>query len=147
MSKKIKYIFSLSILILLFSGFLLLQNYTQISQPVVTHMNISGEADKFGDKINLVYALLANAGILAFILFFIWKPQFANYPFEITETTREPSYWKMQLFLAVLCIITSIAFNFMILKAIKETNLFLYLISFIMFVTIMIFRFNKNDFN
>lgn len=147
MSKTIKYLFSLSILVLLFSGLLLFQNYTQISQQVVIHVNISGEADKFGDKINLVYALFANASILAFILFFIWKPQFANYPFEITETNREPSYRKMQLFLAIVCIITSIAFNFMILKAIKETNLSLYLISFIMFITIMIFRFNKNDFN
>nr|WP_286590181.1 HTTM domain-containing protein [Sphingobacterium sp. N143] len=64
--KKIKYLFSLSILILLFSGFLLLQNYTQISQQVVTHVNISGEADKFGDKIkeDLLKATFFLRGVL-----------------------------------------------------------------------------------
>jgi uncharacterized membrane protein len=141
MSKKMICLYLISVLILMLSAVLLFQKYAQISSEVTTHVNISGQVNKTGDKVHLIYALLANGGLLALILFFILKPQYANYPFEITEENRETSYQKMQIFLLIICILTSISFNFMILKAINVSHLFIYVISLTIFVAFMVSRY------
>ncbi|KGE15304.1 hypothetical protein [Sphingobacterium deserti] len=141
MSKKLIYLYVIAVLILIFSVLLLARHHDAISSPVTTHINLVGEVDKIGDKVHLIYALCANGGLLLISLFFVLKPQYANYPFEITDENRASSYQKMRFFLLILCIITSISFNYMILKAINASHLFIYVISSTAFFAFMVSRY------
>jgi len=121
-SKKIKILNAISFSIVLIYSVFLFENYNNISKKVVTHINIKGEADAFGDKIHLIYATIANCIILLLILFFVYKPQYANYPVEVDNDNKEVLYKKMQFFLSIISIITSVIFSYMIFSALEPES-------------------------
>lgn len=98
--------------------YFLINNYSNIADIVVTHIDHSGNPDGFGEKYHLIIALVVNAMLLLIMGFVIKNPKYANYPVEITEKNRNSAYEKMRYFLAFLSIITSIIFSIMIYKAI-----------------------------
>lgn len=117
--KNILVLFIISISILFFNCYYTFSNYSSIPNEIVTHIDINGNADAFGNKIHLIFAMIANAIFLGVIFFFIKYPKYANYPVEINEQNKDSVYYKMQLFLAVISIITSLVFSYMIFQALN----------------------------
>ena len=60
-SKKIKYIYTIGVSVFLTYAYFLISNYGKISDTVVTHIDYSGNPDGYGEKYNLIIALLVNA--------------------------------------------------------------------------------------
>ena len=59
-SKKIKYIYTIGVSVFLTYAYFLISNYGKISDTVVTHIDYSGNPDGYGEKYNLIIALLVN---------------------------------------------------------------------------------------
>ncbi len=67
-------------------------NYGQLSETIPTHFNASGEADAFGDKLNIW--LLPGIGVAMFVLLFVVNkyPHMHNYMVNITEDNALKNY-------------------------------------------------------
>lgn len=116
--KKIKYIYTIGISVFLTYAYFLISNYGKISDTVVTHIDYSGNPDGYGEKYNLIIALLVNAILLVVLAFIIKNPKYANYPNEITDENRNSVYEKMRYFMAILSIVVSVIFSIITYKAI-----------------------------
>lgn len=145
-SKKIKILNAISFSIVLIYSIFLFENYTNISKEIVTHINIRGEADAFGDKVHLIYAIVANCIILLLILFFIYKPQYANYPVEINNENKGILYEKMRFFLSIISIMTSTIFSYMIFSALdlESKKLFYWMIAYAIITPLITISYFKN---
>ena len=117
-SKKIKYIYTIGVSVFLTYAYFLISNYGKISDTVATHIDYSGNPDGYGEKYNLIIALLVNAILLVVLAFIIKNPKYANYPIEITDENRNSVYEKMRYFMAILFIVVPIIFSIMTYKAI-----------------------------
>ena len=145
-SKKIKILYLISISIFITYLLLLLFNYSNISETVVSHININGKADGHSNKNSLFISTGVNLAILILIWFLIKSPQSANYPIEINDENRDSVYKKMQLFLSFVAILCTAFFSYMIFKAINKQVEYIYLIGYITItpiLTVLLFK-NKN---
>lgn len=145
-SKKIKFLFITSISVFLTYSISLMINYHEINKLVITHVNIKGEIDGQGSKENLLIATFVNLTALLIMGFLIKNPHLANYPGEVTEKNKDTVYNNMRFFLAILSIITSCCFAFMIFKAIKFDFLYIIILFVIIaFVSLFILKGNKKN--
>lgn len=108
--------------VLLVYSTILYMNYNSIEDVVPTNINYTGEIDSYGNKRQLWITSFVNLILILFIGFLIKNPHIPNYPIEITEENKNKVYYKMQLFLSYLSIITSILFSLMIFNALKYTT-------------------------
>ncbi|QTY27745.1 DUF1648 domain-containing protein [Flavobacterium sp. CS20] len=144
-TKIIKILFLISISVFITYSLILFLNYSEVPETVVSHINIKGEADAYSNKNSLLIATGVNLIILIVIGLLIKNPQSANYPFEITDENRERSYYKMQLLLSIVAIITTTVFSYMIFKATDFLDSFMYLIVYIIAMPILTLLFFKNN--
>lgn len=128
-SKKVKIIFFISVSIFITYLILLILNYSEIPELITTHVDITGETDRQGNKDNLWTATVVNFALLLIIGFLIKKPHLANFPIEITENNKDSAYRKMQLFLSAISILISCVFAYMIFKAINYTHYYFYIMT------------------
>lgn len=133
-TKKIKILFLISVSVFLTYLFILLKHYPEIADVVTTHVDMRGEADKLGGKINLIYASLVNLVVLLLMGYLIRNPHLPNYPVEITEENKSSAYKGMQIFLALIAIVTSCAFAYMIFNAIGLLHYYLHFILILVFI-------------
>lgn len=143
-SKKIKILYFISISIFITYLLLLLFNYSNISETVISHININGKVDGHSNKNSLFISTGVNLAILILIWLLIKSPQSANYPIEINDKNRDSVYKKMQLFLSFVAILTTAFFSYMIFKAINKEVEFIYLIGYITITPILTVLFFKN---
>lgn len=136
-SKKVKILYFISISIFITYLILLLNNYSNISETVDSHININGKVDGHSNKNSLFISTGVNLAILILIWLLIKKPQSANYPIEINDDNRESVYKKMQLFLSIIALFTTAFFSYMIFKALHIEKEFLYLISYVTITPIL----------
>ncbi|CAI9429392.1 Predicted membrane protein [Candidatus Ornithobacterium hominis] len=144
--KNILIVFLISVSILILNCYFVFTNYDNISNEIITHIDITGKPNGYGNKVNLIYAMLANF-LLIFIIFLgIKYPKYANYPIEINNRNRKTAYQKMQMFLAIISIITSLAFSYMVFLAVgkQESMIYIILYSIISTLTIL-FYFKTNE--
>lgn len=127
-SKKKIILYAISLSIFLIYILMLLLHYSEIPEIAASHLDIKGKVNGYSSKSSLWISSGVNLLILAVMGLLIKKPEYANYPFEITDKNRENAYKKMQLFLAVIAIITTAFFSFMVFKAVGFEKNFLYLI-------------------
>ena len=144
-SKKIKTLYLISISIFITYVLLLVFNYSEISESVVSHINIKGAADGHSSKKSLWIASLVNFGILILVGLLIKSPQSANYPVEITEDNKEDIYKKMQFFLSIVAIITTGIFSYMIFKALQYEANFIYIISYLIVTPLFTLFYFRNQ--
>ena len=130
-SKKIKLLYLISLSIFFTYILLLLYQYSNIPETVASHINISGKVDGYSNKNSLWIASGINILILVIVALLIKSPKYANYPVEITDQNRDSTYKKMQFFLAVIAIITTSVFSYMVFKAIGFEKNFIYLIIYL----------------
>lgn len=143
--KNILIVFLISVSILFLNCYYIFSNYNNISKEIVTHIDITGKADGFGDKVHLIYAMIANAVLLGIMFFFIKYPKYANYPIEINDKNRDNAYKKMQLFLAIISVVTSVVFSDMVFQAINKSENLIYVILYsITLPLLVLFYFKKN---
>ena len=147
-SKKIKYIYTISVSVFLTYAYFLINNYEKISDTVVTHIDYSGNPDGYGEKYHLIIALLVNAILLAVLALLIKNPKYVNYPIEITDENRNSVYEKIRYFMAILSIAVSVIFSIMIYKAIgyETKKVLLLTISLCVppLIIILLFKTNKS---
>jgi hypothetical protein len=62
---------------------------------------------------------------------------------EITDNNKKYTYYKMQLFLSILAILTTVVFSYMIFKAFGEWNNYKYLIIYAILSPILVLLFFK----
>lgn len=105
---------------------LLLFNFNQLPEEVPIHYSIKGEIDGYGSKINLVWLLLINLGILIGSFFLVKNPHIANYPVKITEENKSVMYYRMQLFLSFFSVLISMMFSFFIFKSFDMVTEYIY---------------------
>jgi uncharacterized membrane protein len=144
-SMKIKTLYFISFSVFITYVSLLYLNYSGISETISTHLNIKGETDSYGPKSSLWITSGVNLIALLFIGFLIRKPHLANYPIEITDKNRESTYRKMQLFLAILSIIMTAIFAYMIFKALNYNQLFIYLVAYLISSPLIVLIYFKNE--
>ena len=142
--KNILMLFIVAVSVLLLNCYYAFSNYNSISNEIVTHINITGEADGFGNKVHLIYAMVANTVLLGVIFFFIKNPKYANYPVEINDSNRESVYYKMQLFLAIISIITSLVFSYMVFQALDRPESMIYIIAYSVIMPILVLLYFKS---
>ncbi|WP_422859888.1 DUF1648 domain-containing protein [Flagellimonas sp. S174] len=135
----------ISISVLVVNWLILLNVFDSLPETVATHINIQGEVDGYGNKVNLIYGLLVNTGLLAIIFFLIKNPKYANYPLEINDSNRKAAYLKMQYFLSVLSIITSLAFSFMVTQQFTSNTPIILILVYAVTSPILILLFFKKQ--
>lgn len=144
--RNILIVFLISVSIWLLNCYYIFLNYNDISNKIITHIDITGKADGFGDKVHLIYAMIANAVLLGIMYFFIKYPMYANYPIEINDENRDNAYKKMQLFLSIISVITSVVFTYMVFQAINKSKYVAYVILYsIIFPLLVLFYFKKSS--
>lgn len=147
-SKKVKILYLISLSIFLTYLLLLLYHYSDISQTVASHIDITGKVDSYSNRISLLISSGVNLLILVFIGFLIKNPKSTNYPVEITDKNRESAYKKMQFFLCIIAIITTSVFSYMVFKAIGLEKNFIYLITYLTITPLFtIFYFERDKKN
>lgn len=146
-SKKVTLLFLINISVFITYLTLLVFNYSNISETVVSHINIYGKIDGYSNKISLFISAGINLAIVILIWFLIKRPQYANFPLEINNRNRESVYKKMQLFLSIIAILTSTSFSYMIFKAIHIEKEFIYLTLYIILTPIFALVFFKDKNN
>src|SRR6187402_2694565 len=117
-SQKIKVLFFISLSIYFTYILLLFSHYSNIPETVASHININGKVDGYSNKNSLWISSSVNLLILGVLGLLIKSPKSANYPVVITNENRESVYKKMQFFLAIIAIITTSVFSYMVFKAI-----------------------------
>ncbi len=143
--KNILIVFLISVSILILNCYYVFTNYDNISNEIVTHIDITGKAEGFGDKVYLIYAIIANAVLLGIMFFIIKYPKYANYPIEINEKNRDNAYKKMQLFLAIISLITSVVFSYMVFQAINKSENLIYIIIYSIILPLLVLFYFKNN--
>ncbi len=143
--KNILIVFLISVSVLILNCYYVFTNYDNISKEIVTHIDITGKADGFGDKVHLIYAMIANAVLLGIMFFIIKYPKYANYPIEINDKNRDNAYKKMQLFLAIISVITSVVFSYMVFQSINKSDNMIYVIIYSIFFPLLVLLYFKND--
>ncbi|SFD40505.1 DUF1648 domain-containing protein [Flavobacterium phragmitis] len=135
-SKKIIILYLIALSIFSIYILLLFSNYSEIPETVASHIDITGKVDGYSHKNSLCISSIVNLFILVFLGLLIKNPKYANYPVELTDENRENVYKKMQLFLVVIAIITTLVFSYMIFKAIGLEKNYIYLIIYVITVPI-----------
>lgn len=126
--KTVLIFFLIAISVLLINWSILISVFNSLPDIITTHVNVLGEANRYGNKVHLIYGLIVNTLVLAIVFFFIKNPKYANYPIELNDSNRESMHLKMQYFLSIVGIFTSIAFSFMITQTFNsKTPIFLIL--------------------
>ena len=137
-------VFCIALSILLVNAILVLTNYNSIPDQIIGHIDIAGNTS-YNSKIQLIYGLPINLVILIIILFFILKPKFANYPVSVNPDNEEAVLKKMQYFLSVIAIFTSLVFAFFTFMAMDITTNFQYFVLLIVVLPgLSILYFAKN---
>jgi hypothetical protein len=126
-NKNVPAVFCIAVSVLIVNAILVLTNYNSIPDQIIGHIDIAGNTS-YNSKIQLIYGLPINLVILIIILFFILKPKFANYPVSVNPDNQEAVFKKMQYFLSVIAIFTSLVFAFFTFKAIDITTTFPYFV-------------------
>ncbi|OIV43134.1 hypothetical protein BKM63_02665 [Flavobacterium johnsoniae] len=124
----------------------LIENYNKISDIVPSHIDITGKIDQYSNKKSLIVITIVNIIILSFIWLLIKKPHLANYPLEITEVNKVSIYKKMQVFLAIIAIITTSAFSYLIFKTVHYENEFIYFLFYIIISPLLVLLFFNNKY-
>lgn len=75
-------------LLLLISAAYLARHYPELPARVPTHFNARGEPDGWGPKYVLIFLPLLGLSIDLLMAFFSNKPQYANFPVEVTDENR-----------------------------------------------------------
>lgn len=143
-SRKIKILYLIPYSVLFTYVMILIWHYPSIPEMVVTHIDITGKPDAFGEKYHLWIATGVNALLLLFIGLAMKNPHRANIPVEITEENKEKVYKNYQLFLSILGIITSGTFSYMIIKAIGNFEVFTYLLIYLILSPFVVLLFLKD---
>lgn len=143
--QKVKYLLLLSISIFITYIIVLSEHYSAINRIIVTHINYSGEADKYGDKIGLWYAAGVNFVLLLVICIGISYSNYWNYPEGLTNEGREKFLIKMNYLLSTIAIVISILFSTMIFKEIEiSSNLINYSLFLILSPVAVLYYFGRN---
>lgn len=136
--KNILIIFLTAISIIIVYGGILLINYETLVEVVPTHINYKGEVDGYNYKYHLWIATFVNLILVLALKWAINNPHKLNYPVEITEMNKINMHYKMQLFLAYLCVFTSLVFSLMIFNALDfNSKSILYILSSIILPPIL----------
>ena len=144
-SKKIKILFLISLSIYFTYNLLLFSHYSNIPETVASHININGKVDSYSNKNSLWISSSVNLLLLGVLGLLIKNPKSANYPVEITNENRESVYKKMQFFLAIIAIITTSVFSYMVFKAIGFEKNFIYLIIYLITAPVFTILYFKRD--
>lgn len=144
-SKKIMILYLIAFSVLFTYVMILIWHYPSIPKTIVTHIDITGKPDAFGEKYHLWIATGVNALLLLFIGLAIKNPHRANIPVEITAENKEKVYRNYQLFLSILGIITSGTFSYMIINAIGNFEVFTYLLAYLILSPIVVLVFFKDS--
>ncbi len=103
-------------ILLTYSGILYF-NFDIIPAKIPTHINYSGEIDRWGSKNSLWIAICVNIFLLLLTWFAIKFPRYWNIPFKIEKEHKNKFIEKSRLVLAIMSILISIAFSTMIFNA------------------------------
>ena len=131
--QKVKYLLLISISIFITYVIVLIEHYSKIDEEIVTHINYSGEVDKYGGKIGLWYAVAVNLMLLLIIIFGVKYTKYWNYPEGLSAIEKEKFIIKMHYFLAIVAIIISVLFSTMIFK---EIQISIRLICYVLFLIV-----------
>jgi len=140
LSKKIKYINIVGLSSILVYGLLLFINFDNLPDKVPVHINFKGQIDDYGSKYSLIMFLVLNIIIFAGILLVIKNSHIANYPVKITEENKSVLYYRMQFFLSLLSVLTSLVFSFFVFKSFDMVTEYFYfmIITIILPLTIIL---------
>src|SRR5690606_17026203 len=99
-----------------------------------------GQIDDYGSKYSLIMFLVLNIIIFAGILLVIKNSHIANYPVKITEENKSVLYYRMQFFLSLLSVLTSLVFSFFVFKSFDMVTEYFYfmIITIILPLTIIL---------
>lgn len=82
----------LSIVFITSNIILVILYYNNLPDKIITHYNILGEADAYGDKSSIIFLVITNILMYAIVSLVERKPQIWNFPTIVTDTNREKLY-------------------------------------------------------
>lgn len=136
-----KIINSLAIILMVWIVFITYKNYVQMPENVPIHFGISGEADRWGSKIN--FLVLPVVGILMYLLLTVigYFPYVGNFIVNITEKNAKSQYGlaiSMLNFmkLIILVLFSYIQYNVIDIAYGNETSMNGWIMAFFMIIII-----------
>lgn len=114
-TNKHLYIFLVGISILITYAIILLVKFPNLSETIVSHINIKGETTSFGKKKELWIAIGVNFVLMLVILLSFKYPQIINFPSKPKEEAKLKVFnAKAKIWMAYLSVLVSLAFSSMI---------------------------------
>ncbi len=101
---------------------LAITSFSDLPESIPIHFNGAGEADGFGDKINIF--VLPIIGTILFISMTLLnkKPHIFNYPISITNENAINQYSNATRMIRVLKLIIVFVFGLILIRTVQNTN-------------------------
>lgn len=131
---------------------LIVANYSELPDIIPTHYNEAGEADGFGNKLNILALPIISTLIFIGLTALNKYPHLFNYPSEITKENELYQYTNASRMIRFLKLIIMVIFGWIVFKTIQNENgntdglgtWFLPLTMALIFIPIIYFLINTN---
>ncbi len=137
-SKKIKLTFATAVIIALSNSIIYMCRYVDISRIAGINIHTADLTDALHGGTNVGCAIIANIAVLLIIFIVIRNPAYANYPGVISKKNKEVAYLRIRCVLAIVSVITSLSFFFIIITKIGEDRMSCWIV--LLFITVAIAR-------